>query len=83
MLGNDARMKLICPGRATNRGAPLLCAGVTMYDPLVHFGAAKGGKRVAIMGAGGLGMLGVKIAAAMGNEVCVSVKSPRPLPPLT
>lgn len=57
-------------------GAPLLCAGITMYDPLVHFGAGKGGKRVGIMGAGGLGMMGIKIAVAMGNEVTVISTSP-------
>eukprot|EP00227_Mantoniella_beaufortii_P015055 CAMPEP_0197592856 /NCGR_PEP_ID=MMETSP1326-20131121/16142_1 /TAXON_ID=1155430 /ORGANISM="Genus nov. species nov., Strain RCC2288" /LENGTH=360 /DNA_ID=CAMNT_0043158661 /DNA_START=48 /DNA_END=1130 /DNA_ORIENTATION=+ len=49
--------------------APLLCAGITMYDPLVRFGCSLGGKKVGIAGIGGLGMMGIKIAAAMGCEV--------------
>ncbi|HEY1134764.1 MAG TPA: NAD(P)-dependent alcohol dehydrogenase [Nocardioides sp.] len=50
--------------------APLLCAGITLYSPLRHWGAGPG-KRVAIVGMGGLGHMGVKIAAAMGAEVTV------------
>lgn len=48
--------------------APLLCAGITTYSPLRHWNAGPG-KKVAIVGVGGLGHLGVKIAAAMGAEV--------------
>ncbi len=50
--------------------APLLCAGITLYSPLVHWGAGPG-RRVAIVGMGGLGHMGVKIASAMGAEVTV------------
>ena len=50
--------------------APLLCAGITLFSPLNHWGAGPG-KRVAIVGMGGLGHMGVKIAAAMGAEVTV------------
>ena len=50
--------------------APLLCAGITLYSPLKHWGAGPG-KKVAIIGLGGLGHMGVKIAAAMGAEVTV------------
>jgi uncharacterized zinc-type alcohol dehydrogenase-like protein len=50
--------------------APLLCAGVTTYSPLAHWNAGPG-KRVAVVGMGGLGHLAVKIAAAMGAEVTV------------
>ena len=50
--------------------APLLCAGITLYSPLNHWGAGPG-KKVAIVGLGGLGHMGVKIAAAMGAEVTV------------
>ena len=50
--------------------APLLCAGVTMYSPLKRWGAGPG-KKVAIVGMGGLGHMGVQIAAAMGAEVHV------------
>lgn len=53
-----------------DRAAPLLCAGITLYSPLVHWKAGPG-KRVAIMGLGGLGHMGVKIAAALGAEVTV------------
>ncbi|WP_040710612.1 NAD(P)-dependent alcohol dehydrogenase [Nocardia takedensis] len=50
--------------------APLLCAGITLFSPLRHWGAGPG-KKVAIIGMGGLGHVGVKIAAAMGAEVTV------------
>ena len=50
--------------------APLLCAGVTLYSPLRRWGAGPG-KKVAIVGMGGLGHVGVQIAAAMGAEVDV------------
>ena len=50
--------------------APLLCAGITVYSPLRHWGA-RPGKRVAVIGMGGLGHVAVKIAAALGAEVTV------------
>lgn len=52
------------------RSAPLLCAGITTYSPLKHWGAGPG-KRVAVLGMGGLGHMGVKLAAAMGADVTV------------
>ena len=52
------------------QAAPLLCAGITLYSPLKRWGAGPG-KRVAIVGMGGLGHMGVQIAAAMGAEVAV------------
>src|SRR4029434_9018655 len=55
--------------------APLLCAGITTYSPLKHWGAGPG-KKVAVAGLGGLGHMGVKIAAAMGAEVTVLSTSP-------
>lgn len=54
--------------------APLLCAGITTYSPLRHWGAAPG-KKVAIVGLGGLGHMAVKIAHAMGAEVTVLSQS--------
>lgn len=54
--------------------APLLCAGITMYSPLRNWDAGPG-KRVAILGMGGLGHMGVKIAAALGAEVTVLSQS--------
>ena len=50
--------------------APLLCAGITMYSPLKHWQIGKGHK-IAILGLGGLGHMGVKIGAALGAEVTV------------
>lgn len=50
--------------------APLLCAGITLYSPLHHWGAGPG-KKVAIVGLGGLGHMGVKLAHALGAEVTV------------
>src|SRR6476646_3115644 len=57
-----------------DKAAPLLCAGTTTYSPLRHWGAGPG-KRVAVIGLGGLGHLGVKLAAAMGAEVAVLSQS--------
>jgi uncharacterized zinc-type alcohol dehydrogenase-like protein len=54
--------------------APLLCAGITTYSPLAHWGAGPG-RRVAVVGMGGLGHMAVKIAAAMGAEVTVLSQS--------
>ncbi|MBA4697338.1 MAG: NAD(P)-dependent alcohol dehydrogenase [Legionella sp.] len=50
--------------------APLLCAGITLYSPLSHWKAGPG-KRIAIIGLGGLGHIGIKIAHAMGANVTV------------
>ena len=54
----------------SDRAAPLLCAGITMYSPLMHWNAGPG-KKVGIMGLGGLGHIGIKIADALGAEVTV------------
>ena len=53
-----------------DKGAPLLCAGITLYSPLRHWNCGPG-KKVAIVGLGGLGHMGVKIASAMGADVTV------------
>ena len=55
--------------------APLLCAGITTYSPLRAVGLKKG-SRVAVMGLGGLGHMGVKLAASFGAEVTVWSRSP-------
>ncbi|MFI2372891.1 NAD(P)-dependent alcohol dehydrogenase [Streptomyces sp. NPDC018833] len=57
-------------GLALDEAAPLLCAGITLYSPLRHWNAGPG-KKVAIVGLGGLGHMGVKIAHALGAEVTV------------
>ncbi|MDR7084114.1 putative zinc-type alcohol dehydrogenase-like protein [Arthrobacter ginsengisoli] len=59
---------------ALDVAAPLLCAGITTYSPLNHWGAGPG-KKVAIVGLGGLGHVAVKIAHAMGAEVTVLSQS--------
>jgi len=55
--------------------APLLCAGITTYSPLVYAGVKKG-MRVAVVGLGGLGHMGVKFAVSFGAEVTVISTSP-------
>jgi alcohol dehydrogenase (NADP+) len=55
--------------------APLLCAGITLYSPLRHWGA-KAGMEVGIIGLGGLGHMGVKFAAALGATTTVFSHSP-------
>lgn len=61
-------------GIALENAAPLLCAGITTYSPLRHWNAGPG-KKVAIIGLGGLGHMGVKLAHAMGAEVTVLSRS--------
>lgn len=55
--------------------APLLCAGITTYSPLRHWNVGAG-SRVAIVGLGGLGHMGIKLAKAMGAEVTLLSRSP-------
>ncbi len=55
--------------------APLLCAGITTYSPLRHWGVSKG-KKVGVVGLGGLGHMGVKFAHAMGAHTVVFTTSP-------
>lgn len=58
-------------GLAPEQAAPLLCAGVTVYSPLKHFGLMAPGLRGAILGLGGVGHMGVKVAKSMGHHVTV------------
>jgi alcohol dehydrogenase (NADP+) len=55
--------------------APLLCAGITTYSPMKHWGVTKG-KKVGVVGLGGLGHMGVKFAHALGAHVVVFTTSP-------
>jgi uncharacterized zinc-type alcohol dehydrogenase-like protein len=57
-----------------DEAAPLLCAGITTYSPLRHWGAGPG-RKVAVVGLGGLGHMAVKLAHAMGAEVTVLSQS--------
>src|ERR1051325_6426318 len=54
--------------------APLLCAGITTYSPLRHWGVGRG-QKVGIVGLGGLGHMGVKIAHALGAHVVLFTTS--------
>ncbi|MGW3727020.1 NAD(P)-dependent alcohol dehydrogenase [Streptomyces sp. NPDC000851] len=63
-------------GLSLDVAAPLLCAGITLYSPLKRWNAGPG-KKVAILGMGGLGHMGVKIAHALGAEVTVLSQSLR------
>jgi len=54
--------------------APILCAGITTYSPLKHFGV-KAGDKVGVLGMGGLGHMGIKFAKAMGAEVTLFTRS--------
>lgn len=62
-------------GIPLDRAAPLLCAGITTYSPLRRFDV-KAGDKVAVVGLGGLGHMGVKLAKAMGAHVTVLSHSP-------
>lgn len=56
------------------KAAPLLCAGITTYSPLRHYGV-QAGHRVGVVGMGGLGHMGIKFAKALGAEVTVFTRS--------
>jgi uncharacterized zinc-type alcohol dehydrogenase-like protein len=72
----DQRFVLHVPANLNLAGvAPLLCAGITTYSPLRHWNAAKG-KKVGVVGLGGLGHMGVKFAHALGAHVVVFTTSP-------
>jgi alcohol dehydrogenase (NADP+) len=69
VVNEDYTLK-ISPKLPLHAVAPLLCAGITTYSPLRHWKVGKG-QKVAIVGLGGLGHMGVKLAASMGAEVTV------------
>ena len=72
----DQRFVLRVPPNLNLAGvAPLLCAGITTYSPLRHWGVTAG-KKVGVVGLGGLGHMGVKFAHAMGAHVVVFTTSP-------
>jgi len=73
VVDQDFALK-IPEGIALDEAAPLLCAGITLFSPLNHWKAGPG-KKVAIIGLGGLGHMGVKIAHATGAEVTVLSQS--------
>jgi uncharacterized zinc-type alcohol dehydrogenase-like protein len=70
------RFVLRVPANLDHAGAaPLLCAGITTYSPMRHWGVSKG-QKVGIVGLGGLGHMGVKFAHALGAHVVVFTTSP-------
>ena len=72
----DERFVLRVPPNLDLAGAaPLLCAGITTYSPMCHWGVT-GGKKVGVVGLGGLGHMAVKIAHALGANVVVFTTSP-------
>jgi len=72
----DQRFVLKVPSNLSLAGtAPLLCAGITTYSPMRHWGVSKG-KKVGVVGLGGLGHMGVKFAHALGAHVVVFTTSP-------
>jgi uncharacterized zinc-type alcohol dehydrogenase-like protein len=71
---DEAFVVTIPDGIGLDVAAPLLCAGITVYSPLRHWNAGPG-KRVAVVGLGGLGHMAVKLAHAMGAEVTVLSQS--------
>src|SRR5690348_13137479 len=71
----DERFVLRVPPNLNLAGtAPLLCAGITTYSPMHHWGVSKG-KKVGVVGLGGLGHMGVKFAHALGAHVVVFTTS--------
>ncbi|MCX6454474.1 MAG: NAD(P)-dependent alcohol dehydrogenase [Actinobacteria bacterium] len=72
----DADYAVSVPANLDMAGvAPLLCAGITLYSPLKNWGAGKG-KKVGVIGLGGLGHMGVKFAVALGAHTTVFSHSP-------
>ena len=72
----DQRFVLRVPDNLDPAGAaPLLCAGITTFSPLHHWGVTKG-KKVGVVGLGGLGHMGVKFAHALGAHVVLFTTSP-------
>ena len=72
----DERFALHVPSSLDLAGAaPLLCAGITTYSPMRHWGVTKG-KKVGVVGLGGLGHMAVKFARALGAHVVVFTTSP-------
>src|SRR5580692_5167206 len=72
----DQRFVLRVPSNLSLAGtAPLLCAGITTYSPMRHWGVTKN-KKVGVVGLGGLGHMAVKFAHALGDQVVVFTTSP-------
>lgn len=78
IVANEKYAFQIPKGAPLDRMAPVLCAGATMYTPLKYFGT-KTGTRVGIIGIGGLGHMGIKLAKSMGAYVVALTHTPEKL----
>jgi len=64
-------------GYPMESAGPIFCAGITTFSPLKYWGAINGGKKVGVIGIGGLGQMAVRLAKAMGNKVTAISTSPK------
>ncbi|XP_031285149.1 8-hydroxygeraniol dehydrogenase-like [Pistacia vera] len=76
MVANQRYIVVFPDNMPLDAGAPLLCAGITVYSPLKYFGLAEPGKHIGVVGLGGLGHVAVKFAKAFGAKVTVISTSP-------
>ncbi|KAA0036359.1 hypothetical protein IC582_018295 [Cucumis melo] len=76
MVANEHFIVRIPDSIPLQAGAPLLCAGITVYSPLRYFGLDKPGMKIGVVGLGGLGHVAVKFAKAFGAKVTVISTSP-------
>lgn len=78
MIVVDQRYVLRFPDNLPlDAGAPLLCAGITVYSPMKYYGMTEAGKHLGVSGLGGLGHVAVKIGKAFGLKVTVISSSPQ------
>ena len=73
---NQRYLIKIPEGYALQAAGPIFCAAITMYSPLAQWKATSGGLNVGVIGIGGLGQMGVRLAKAMGNKVTAISTSP-------
>ncbi|KDP29801.1 hypothetical protein JCGZ_18736 [Jatropha curcas] len=76
MVANERYIVRFPDNMPLDTGAPLLCAGITVYSPLKYYEIAKPGNHVGVVGLGGLGHVAVKFAKALGAKVTVISTSP-------
>ncbi|RVW51207.1 putative mannitol dehydrogenase [Vitis vinifera] len=76
MVADERYVILIPDNMPLDKGAPLLCAGITVYSPLKYYGLDEPGMHIGIVGLGGLGHIAVKFAKAFGCKVTVISTSP-------
>ncbi|KAI4990636.1 hypothetical protein ZWY2020_038999 [Hordeum vulgare] len=76
MLVNEDYVVRVPDGLPLDKAAPLLCAGVTVYSPMMRFGLNAPGKHLGVVGLGGLGHVAVKFGKAFGMRVTVISTSP-------